>query len=227
MSYTTSSATAAPGKWFTPRNATPQPPFVPLQVKQETIDKRSQHLPTAYLNPSASQTAPPRNLRRETTACDWTAAAAAARAADGELPGGFQRSTVTLRAAPASRQCNASIPVLLLWHEDVLPTGLSPSCSTTQEHEREGNAHTPSAAGAVQEGAAQRLPVVVWLHSTGGRKEDMVPRMESFAKQGFLAVSMDFRYHGERMDQSGPCEPQRQYEDAVYRCAAARGAPAC
>ena len=202
-------------------------PSMPLQVKQETIDKCSQHLPTAYLNPSASQTAPPRNLKRETTACDWTAAAAAAQAAVGELPGGFQRSTVSLRAAPASHQYNASIPVLMLWHEDLLPTGLAPSGRTPQEHQRKGNAGTLSATGAVHEGAAQRLPVVVWLHATGGRKEDMVPRMESFAKQGFLAVSMDFRYHGERMDPSSPCEPRRQYEDAIYRCAAARGAPAC
>jgi predicted esterase len=44
--------------------------------------------------------------------------------------------------------------------------------------------------------ASGRLPVVILLHGTGGRKESMEPLAQEFAKAGLLAVSMDGRYHG-------------------------------
>jgi dienelactone hydrolase len=44
-----------------------------------------------------------------------------------------------------------------------------------------------------------RLPVVIQLHGTGGRKEQMLPRLTALASRGFIAVSIDGRYHGERI----------------------------
>jgi dienelactone hydrolase len=44
-----------------------------------------------------------------------------------------------------------------------------------------------------------RLPVVIQLHGTGGRKEQMLPRLTALATRGFIAVSIDGRYHGERV----------------------------
>lgn len=41
-------------------------------------------------------------------------------------------------------------------------------------------------------------PVAILLHGTGSCKEKMIPHMTTYARQGFLAVSMDHRYLGER-----------------------------
>ena len=46
--------------------------------------------------------------------------------------------------------------------------------------------------------ASGRLPVVILMHGTGGKKEDMLPLMQKLAGRGFLTVAMDARYHGER-----------------------------
>lgn len=43
-----------------------------------------------------------------------------------------------------------------------------------------------------------RLPVVIALHGTGGTKEGQRPLLRQLADQGFLAVAIDGRYHGER-----------------------------
>ena len=48
------------------------------------------------------------------------------------------------------------------------------------------------------EGVTGRRPVVIQLHGTGGRKEQLLPRLAILAKQGFVAVAIDARYHGER-----------------------------
>lgn len=45
---------------------------------------------------------------------------------------------------------------------------------------------------------AERLPVVIALHGTGGNKEGQRPLLKQLAGQGFLAVAIDGRYHGER-----------------------------
>lgn len=46
----------------------------------------------------------------------------------------------------------------------------------------------------------QKLPVVICLHGTGGSKDnaDMRNLLYRFTKAGFMAVSIDGRYHGER-----------------------------
>ncbi len=43
-----------------------------------------------------------------------------------------------------------------------------------------------------------RRPVVIVLHGTGGTKQDELPLLHQLAEQGFIAVAIDGRYHGER-----------------------------
>ncbi len=43
-----------------------------------------------------------------------------------------------------------------------------------------------------------RRPVVIMLHGTGGKKEDMRAQMDLYAKAGFFALAIDGPYHGER-----------------------------
>ena len=47
-------------------------------------------------------------------------------------------------------------------------------------------------------GSSIRRPVVIQLHGTGGRKEQLLPRLALLATHGFVAVAIDARYHGER-----------------------------
>lgn len=51
-------------------------------------------------------------------------------------------------------------------------------------------------AGALADG--KRHPAVVVLHGTGGKKEGELPTLGEMAGRGFLAVSIDARFHGER-----------------------------
>ncbi len=64
------------------------------------------------------------------------------------------------------------------------------------------------------EGVAGRLPVVLALHGTGGKKEGMRGRLEDLARLGFLAVAIDGRFHGER--DGGPV-PTLAYNQAIFR----------
>ena len=43
-----------------------------------------------------------------------------------------------------------------------------------------------------------RLPVVIVLHGTGGSKDASLPYLRILARNGFLAIAIDGRYHGER-----------------------------
>ncbi len=52
------------------------------------------------------------------------------------------------------------------------------------------------------ESSTGRLPVVIQLHGTGGRKEQLLPRLTALATRGFLAVGIDGRYHGERVGEA-------------------------
>src|ERR1041385_2528053 len=44
-----------------------------------------------------------------------------------------------------------------------------------------------------------RQPVVIALHGTGGSKANMLALCRKLAANGFIAVAIDGRYHGERM----------------------------
>jgi dienelactone hydrolase len=63
-----------------------------------------------------------------------------------------------------------------------------------------------SPAGAV----AQRRPVVICLHGTGGSKEGCIPQLRELAAKGFLGVAIDGRFHGERTELGS-------YDDAILR----------
>src|ERR1051325_8365638 len=64
-----------------------------------------------------------------------------------------------------------------------------------------------------QSGAAQKLPVVIVAHGTGGKKEGQFPLMNQLVAKGFLAVAIDGRYHGERAGDKG----KAAYNGAVAR----------
>jgi predicted esterase len=59
------------------------------------------------------------------------------------------------------------------------------------------------------EKGGKRYPAVIALHGTGDSKEGMLDVVGALARQGFLAVAIDGRYHGERT-KSG-------YDDAIFR----------
>lgn len=59
-----------------------------------------------------------------------------------------------------------------------------------------------------------RRPVVIVLHGTGGTKEGELSYMTDLVKAGFIAVSIDGRYHGAR-SKSG--KGSAEYVDAILR----------
>jgi len=54
---------------------------------------------------------------------------------------------------------------------------------------------------------------VIALHGTGGSKNNMAALCRKLATNGFIAVTIDGRYHGERKSGKG----QRDYDDAIVR----------
>lgn len=61
--------------------------------------------------------------------------------------------------------------------------------------------------------ASGRWPVVITLHGTGGNKANMLSLCRKLATNGFVAVAMDGRYHGERTSGKGTTE----YHAAIVR----------
>ena len=59
-----------------------------------------------------------------------------------------------------------------------------------------------------------RRPVVISLHGTGGNKEGQHSLLADFAREGFIGVAIDGRYHGERT-RSG--KGIAEYNDAILR----------
>ena len=58
-----------------------------------------------------------------------------------------------------------------------------------------------------------RRPVVIALHGTGGNKNNMAALCRKLATNGFVAVAIDGRYHGERKSGKG----QDDYNAAIVR----------
>jgi dienelactone hydrolase len=58
----------------------------------------------------------------------------------------------------------------------------------------------------------ERLPAVIVLHGTGGRKEAMWPWLEQLAHRGFVAIAIDGRHHGER---AGGQKGAKDYLEAI------------
>ena len=64
---------------------------------------------------------------------------------------------------------------------------------------------TKPAAGAI------RRPVVIALHGTGDSKEGLLGLLQAFSNQGFVAVAIDARYHGEHLQRGSG-----DYIDAIF-----------
>jgi dienelactone hydrolase len=64
------------------------------------------------------------------------------------------------------------------------------------------------------EKAEKKLPAIVVLHGTGGTKEGQKAWLTRLAKQGFLAIAIDARYHGER---AGGAKGAAAYNQAILR----------
>ena len=62
----------------------------------------------------------------------------------------------------------------------------------------------------------KKFPVVICLHGTGGGKDtdEMKKLLYRFSKSGFMAVSIDGRYHGERMN---AVTGRESYVDAITK----------
>ena len=60
----------------------------------------------------------------------------------------------------------------------------------------------------------EKMPAVLVLHGTGGRKEGTWPWLERLARRGFVAVAIDGRYHGERAKGE---KGTKAYNDAIIR----------
>ena len=61
-------------------------------------------------------------------------------------------------------------------------------------------------------GVKGRMPAVIVLHGTGGRKEAMWNWLEQLAHRGIVAIAIDGRYHGERTSGS---KGTKDYNDAI------------
>lgn len=59
-----------------------------------------------------------------------------------------------------------------------------------------------------------RRPVVIALHGTGGSKQNMLSLCRKLATNGFVAVAIDGRYHGDRITYGKPTE---EYNAAIVR----------
>ena len=59
-----------------------------------------------------------------------------------------------------------------------------------------------------------RRPVVIALHGTGGTKESQLELLSNLAREGFIAVAIDGRYHGARTKAG---KGSAEYNDAVLR----------
>ncbi|HXE42338.1 MAG TPA: acetylxylan esterase, partial [Candidatus Baltobacteraceae bacterium] len=59
-----------------------------------------------------------------------------------------------------------------------------------------------------------KLPVVIALHGTGGSKANMLALCRKLATNGFIAVAIDGRYHGERTKTG---KGSAEYNDAIVR----------
>jgi dienelactone hydrolase len=65
------------------------------------------------------------------------------------------------------------------------------------------------------EKSSGRLPTVIVLHGTGGKKEGERGLCEALAKRGIIAVAIDARYHGERIP--GGAHGSQEYVAAITK----------
>lgn len=66
-------------------------------------------------------------------------------------------------------------------------------------------------------GKSSKYPVVVFLHGTGGNKDqgDVTGVLKALAQKGIMGVAIDARYHGQRI--AGGAHGSREYAEAAYQ----------
>jgi dienelactone hydrolase len=62
--------------------------------------------------------------------------------------------------------------------------------------------------------ARDRVPVVIFLHGSGAKKEDQLALMRALAERGLAVAAIDARHHGERIRKGSQLE---QYFDAMLQ----------
>jgi len=64
--------------------------------------------------------------------------------------------------------------------------------------------------------ASGKRPAMIFLHGTGGNKEQQLNRLKLLAQRGFVATAIDARYHGERAV-AVPGPASSPYSNAIFR----------
>jgi dienelactone hydrolase len=62
--------------------------------------------------------------------------------------------------------------------------------------------------------ATKKAPAVIVLHGTGGSKEGKLGLLKELAGRGFVALSIDGRFHGARI--LGAAKTTKEYNDAIF-----------
>lgn len=100
--------------------------------------------------------------------------------------------------------------------KEVAPGIVSEKVDFATERHQDGTIERVPALVVRPSGArpGARLPAVIVLHGTGGRKEGGWNWLEPLARRGFVAIAIDGRYHGER---AGVVVGTKAYTDAIIR----------
>jgi dienelactone hydrolase len=73
--------------------------------------------------------------------------------------------------------------------------------------------------------AKDRLPLVVFLHGTGSRKEEFLALMRTFADRGFATASIDGRHHGARISARYGSDNEQYYAAMLDAYRTGKGRP--
>jgi sugar lactone lactonase YvrE/dienelactone hydrolase len=101
------------------------------------------------------------------------------------------------------------VPLAAVVHETAVTDGLYQATFSIMAEQGE---RVPGIL--IRQASAGARPAVVALHGTGGNKEGQVPLLKQLAAQGFTAIAIDGRYHGER---SKTGKGSAEYSEAILR----------
>jgi dienelactone hydrolase len=73
--------------------------------------------------------------------------------------------------------------------------------------------------------AKDRRPVVIFLHGTGGRKEEFLASMRTFADRGFATAAIDARHHGARIARDSGAGNAQYYSAMLDTYRTGKGGP--
>lgn len=104
------------------------------------------------------------------------------------------------------------VPLAAKTRQPIVEDGVS---ITPFEFDSEKGKRVPGIQVSPAHTTANRLPVVIVLHGTGGNKQLMLPILKAFAARGVIGVAIDGRYAGER---SGGASGTDAYMTAIFEC---------